>query len=150
MKAKKCPTLFMETTKVEPTQTVTEIQKLLGRYGASAILTDYDDGEVSGVSFKIVVEGNVMAFRLPCRFEPVMKVLISRRKRIKNLEEFGSQAKRVAWRQILRWIEAQLALTATNMVKIEEVFLPYLQSSEGKTLYEILSENKFKMIEGPK
>ena len=39
-------TIFMETTRIEPSQTVGEIQKLLGEYGASAIRTDYDNGEV--------------------------------------------------------------------------------------------------------
>jgi hypothetical protein len=46
-------TLFMETTKIEPSQTVGEIQKILGQYGASAIRTDYDRGEVIAVSFTI-------------------------------------------------------------------------------------------------
>ena len=58
------------------------------------------------------------------------------------------QAKRVSWRQILRWVEAQLALTYTNMVKVEEVFLPYIQVNvEGQTLFEKLENNKFKMLE---
>jgi len=53
----------------------------------------------------------------------------------------------VAWRQILRWIEAQLALVDTEMVQIQEVFMPYLQMNTGQTLYEKLEETKFKMIE---
>ncbi len=146
MRKKQHPTLFMETTKIEPTQTVSEIQKTLGQYGASQILTEYASGEVTGISFKIIVKGSDLPFRLPCRYESIMEVLISRKKRVQARTDIRGQAKRVAWRQILRWVEAQLALTTTKMVSIEEVFLPYLQGKDGKTLYESLSENKFKML----
>ena len=57
------------------------------------------------------------------------------------------QAKRVAWRQLLRWVEVQLAFTRTNMVKVEEVFLPYVQVNiDGQTLFEKLENTNFKMI----
>ncbi|MDD4980681.1 MAG: hypothetical protein PHC54_05385 [Candidatus Omnitrophica bacterium] len=60
-------TLFMETTKIEPEQTVAEIQRILGKYGAGGILTEYAKGEVIGVAFKIDVNGKDIPFRLPCR-----------------------------------------------------------------------------------
>jgi len=40
---RKTKTLFMETTQIDTAQTVGEIQKVLGQYGASAIMTEYDD-----------------------------------------------------------------------------------------------------------
>jgi hypothetical protein len=43
----------------------------------------------------------------------------------------------VAWRQILRWVQAQMALVETKMVKVEEVFLPYIQGPGGQTVYEL-------------
>lgn len=150
MRQKKHKTLFMETTKIEPEKTVAEIQQILGQYGASAVLTEYENGEVSAVNFKVIVDGNILPFKLPCRYEPVFQVLVSRKKRIQGRSDYRAQAKRVAWRQILRWIEAQLALTSTKMVKIEEVFLPYMQGRGGKTLYEMISQSKFKMIESAK
>lgn len=42
---KKIKTLFMETTKIESEQTVAEVQRVLGRYGAGAIMTEYDKGD---------------------------------------------------------------------------------------------------------
>lgn len=66
----------------------------------------------------------------------------------KGIEAAVLQAKRIAWRQILRWVEAQLALVETDMVKMQEVFMPYIQVNiKGQTLYEKLEESKFKMLE---
>lgn len=140
----------METTKIEPEQTVGEIQRVLGKYGAKAILMQYDKNEVTGVCFQINVNGKDIPFKLPCRPEAIYEVLLKRRKKYhKDTKEKDiSQAKRVAWRQILRWMEAQMALVETNMVKVQEVFMPYIQVHiGGKTLYEQLEEKKFKMIE---
>jgi len=143
-------TLFMETTKIDPEQTVTEIQRLLGKYGAGAVMTEYDKGEVAAVTFKISVYGRDMPFKLPCRWQVIYQVFVNRRRKPrKDAEEKDIlQAKRVAWRQILRWVEAQMALVETNMVKIQEVFMPYIQVNlEGQTLYEKLEQTKFKMLE---
>lgn len=140
-------TLFMETTQIEASQTVGEIQRLLGNHGASAVLIEYDNGEIVAVSFKIRINSQDIPFRLPCRWQAILKKLQSRRKRRPYKRNDEAQACRIAWRQILRWIEAQLALVDTEMVQIQEVFMPYLQLNTGQTLYEKLEETKFKMIE---
>ena len=46
------------------------------------------------------------------------------------------RSKRVAWRQIYRWIQAQAAMIETGMAAAEEVFYPYLQVSATETVYE--------------
>jgi len=143
-------TLFMETTKIEPSQTVGEIQKILGQYGASAIRTDYDRGEVISVSFTITLNGDQIPFRLPCRWEAIYKLFKMRIKKhneeffLKREQDWIVQAKRVAWRQILRWVEAQLALTETGMTKIHEVFMPYLLMDKGQTLFERLESQNWR------
>lgn len=128
--------IFMETTKIEPSQTVGEIQKILGHYGASAIRTDYEKGEVVSVLFTINLNGDNIPFRLPCRWEAILQTINSRKKRHTIRSDWEGQAKRVAWRQILRWIEAQLALTETGMARLHEVFMPYLLVDKGQTLFE--------------
>lgn len=142
-------TLYMETTKVSASQTVSQIQALLGQAGASAIMTEYKGGEVFAVSFQIEVEGNPIPFRLPCRDEAIFEILYKRKKRGTHnervLDTMKDQAKRVAWRQILRWIEAQIALVQTRMVRIEEVFLPYIRAKDGRTLYQSIQENGFNL-----
>ena len=138
--------LFMETTKIAPAVTVGQIQKLLGEHQASHILMEYENGEVSGLVFNIRGPDSDMPFRLPCRWKAVLQILQSRRKRHTIRSDWESQAKRVAWRQILRWVEAQLALVETGMVKIQEVFSPYLIVNKNKTLYEQLESTRFQLI----
>ena len=53
------------------------------------------------------------------------------------------QARRVGWRIIKDWLEAQMALLELNMVKIQEVFLPYIIGIDGKTIYEKLESKGF-------
>lgn len=142
--------LFMETTHIEASQTVGEIQRLLGNCGASAVLTEYEKGEVIAVSFRVRFNSQDIPFRLPCRWQAILKKLQSKRKRRPYKRNDEAQARRVAWRQILRWIEAQLALIDTEMVQIQEVFMPYLQMNTGQTLYEKLEETKFKLIDHKK
>ena len=145
-------TLYMETTKIDPSKTVAEIQAVLGRYGASSILTEYKNSEIEALSFCVTVNGQPVPFRLPCRHEAVYKTMIGRMSKLREsrIDDYKLQAKRVAWRQVLRWIQAQMAMVETSMVSVEEVFLPYIQHRSGKTLFELIKQNNFKMLEGPK
>jgi hypothetical protein len=140
--------LFMETTKIPASQTVGEIQRILGEYGASAIRTDYDQGEVVAVSFTISINGDQIPFRLPCRWEAIKTIFELRRKRRSRrgrpVGDLTAQAKRVAWRQILRWVEAQLALTETKMAKLQEVFMPYLLMDKGQTIFEKMESQNWR------
>lgn len=141
--------LFMETTKIDAGKTVAEIQELLGAAGCSGVMTMYENNEVKSISFQIVFMNKNVAFCLPCRWEPIYNKLRLRLKRPREgqLEGLEAQAKRVAWRQILRWVQAQLALVETDMVKIQEVFLPYVQvDMKGRTLYQQVEENGFKAL----
>lgn len=137
--------LFMETTQVPPQKSVNEIQNLLVEYGATAILTEYENGEVVAVSFKHKTGDMEIPYRLPSKWQEVKKLLIKHRKTYK-LSALDAVAKRIAWRQTRRWVEAQLAYVQTNQVKFEQVFLAYIQVGP-QTLYERLEGNQFKMLE---
>lgn len=41
------------------------------------------------------------------------------------------------------WVEAQMALLDIEMVRFEEIFLPYIQTETGQTVYERLEEKQF-------
>jgi len=143
-------TLYMETTKIEAHKTIGQIQGVLASYGASAILVEYEEGEAIAVSFKVKVAGREIPFMLPCRWEAVHQLLESKYVRgPRKGKDLKLQAKRVAWRQILKWVEAQMALVETEMVRIEEVFLPYAQMRDGKTLFETMAEREFKALPSP-
>lgn len=144
--------LFMETTKIDATKTVAQIQELLGKYGCSGVMTLYENSEVKAVCFQIMFLNRNVAFKLPCRWEAIYKNFVDRRasgkdRPVHKETDDITQAKKVAWRQILRWVEAQLALVETDMVKIQEVFLPYVQvDGGGTTLYQQLEDKGFKML----
>lgn len=137
--------LFMETTQISPRKSVNEIQELLVAYGATAILTEYDNGEVIAVSFKHKTGDIEIPYRLPSSWQEVKKLLAKARRSSSNID---AEAKRIAWRQTRRWVEAQLAYIQTNQVKFEQVFLAYMQVGLGsETLYERLEGNRFRMLE---
>ncbi len=128
---------------IEAEKTIGEMQKLLGSHGAKSIMTDYEDGVVSALSFIINLNGNDIAFRLPCDWRPVLTILENDRKVPNNLKH-QFQAVRVAWRIVLAWVEAQMALIDTRMVSTVEVFLPYAVAKNGMTLGQhILSNPQF-------
>jgi hypothetical protein len=58
----------------------------------------------------------------------------------------------VAWRQILRWVEAQLALIDTGMVQPQEVFLSYAIVNQGEgdqSMYEAVMPHFFAIESKP-
>jgi len=120
---------------------------MLACHGASSILCDYDDtGLIEALSFKIPLEKNDVSFRLPCDWRPVLNVLEEDIKVPRGLKN-KDQALKVAWRIVKDWVEAQLAIVETQMVKTQQVFLPYAVDANGKTFYEHFEENpKFLLL----
>jgi hypothetical protein len=142
--------LYMGSTEIEVIRTMGEIQSLLVRAGAIQILTTYDEKtkEPSGLHFVLNVKGMSVPFQLPARVEPIFKIIYGdgwQRNRQKDME----QAKRVAWRQLYRWIQAQTGLIETGMVAVEEVFMPYLQVGPNQTLYQRAVEGGFERLALP-
>lgn len=148
-------TLFMQTTQISPEKTAGELQEILARYGATAIMTEFDqDRKLSGISFKIHIEEmqGPISFKLPCRWEAIYQVMPKRSQwsQGKSPDELDKeQARRIAWRQILRWVESQMAMIETNMVKVQEVFMPYIMAGGGKTLFQKMEATGF-MLEHKK
>jgi len=127
--------LLNYTTKIEPEQTIAEIQRLLAKHGVSAMMTEYDGPHVAAVSFRINVEGNPIGFKLPCNWRAVLEVINADRK-IRHGYKTNDQAIRTAGRIIFEWVRTQLALVEVNMVTVPQVFLPYAIMRDGKTLSE--------------
>lgn len=122
--------LYMGSTKIEPIRTIGEIHSYLVRMGARRIMNTYENGEATTVHFALAINGVEEArFELPARVDPIFKIINSdgrNRSKQRDLD----QAKRTAWRQIYRWIQAQLALIETGMVEPVEVFMPYMQVAD--------------------
>lgn len=141
MGLRKMKSLFMESTEISPEKTIAEIEEVLIRYGANAVLKEYSSGVIEAVSFRVKVNAQDIPFRLPCRWKAIENLFIKRSRRTwrsdAQKKSDADKARRVAWRQIFRWVQAQLALVDTEMVKVEEVFFPYIQTKGGQTLYEL-------------
>src|ERR1039458_1553487 len=117
--------LLNYTTQIDAHKTISEISQLLANAGASAVMHDYDDsGNIVALSFKIKLNDQDIAFRLPTDYRPVLKVL-ENDSRVPRKLQSKEQALRVAWRITKAWIEAQVAFIETMMVTTAQVFLPY-------------------------
>jgi len=134
------------TTSINPEKTAMEIQRKLADAKAQAILTEYNDqGLLNAMSFRIMTTYGILFFRLPVKIKGVYKSLKNDNK-VPNRLKTEEQANRVAWRILKDWVEAQLAIIQVEMATLEEVFLPYAQDKTGKTFYESIKENKYKML----
>ncbi len=132
------------TTKIDVYKTLGEIQGILVKHGARKVLQEYDTaGNITGLSFMVDVAGNMLPIQLPANVDKLLVVL--KRQKVKCDRE---QAERIAWRIIKDWIAAQMAILETEMVTLDEVFLPYMLQNDGKTLYQAFQEIQYKLTGG--
>lgn len=145
------------TTQIPVEKTTGEIEKMLADSGAEKILKEYNkDGCLESISFIIGTSKGKIPFKLPMNVKAVMQTINNQTGEYKRTkygqtriipkkfyDDLG-QAHRVGWRIIRDWLEAQLALYFLQMVKIEEIFLPYAYNMQtGKTLFEYLEQKHF-------
>lgn len=143
------------TTKIPVDRTIMEIEKMLVSHGATKILKEFDDPNNEVISFMINVgEGRNIPFRLPMNLERILaalreqynsgKLTSSQRSVVKRAVENREQARKVGWRILKDWVDAQMAILDLKLAKIQEVFLPYAYDLEQKkTFYEMIEEKQF-------
>ena len=131
--------LLNYTTQINSFKTVAEIQQILVKHGAKKIMQDYDsNGGIVAVEFLIPTPMGEQGVRLPANIDAVDKVL--QRQKVKGGRE---QAERVAWRIVKDWVEAQMAILESQMVSIDEVFLPYIiNPTDGQTIYQLFQSKQ--------
>jgi hypothetical protein len=140
------------TTSVAEDKTVGEIMGLLAAKGARQIYISYDtSGRPEGISFLVAIKsasgedpGVPVPFKLPCNFDGVFRALKSSYRdrhaqaRFERSPESRAQSRRVAWRIIKDWIDAQMALIEAEQASLAQVFLPYAvvhgQGTEGREI----------------
>lgn len=133
--------LLNYTTRIEVAKTIAEIQDCLVSHGAKAIRADYEQGNIVSLSFLISLDGNDVPFKLPSDWKPVLAVLKAQKANPKqrnrgDIQLTEEHARRVAWRVVKDWVEAQMALVEIQMAPIEQIFLPYAVMPNGSSLYE--------------
>ena len=137
------------TTTVDAFKTVSEIEYILMKHKAKSIMKDYDGETITGLSFLIDTGVQQIPVRLPVKIDECLEVLKKEKRENprKQIKDTRQQAERVAWRILKDWVEAQMALLDIEMVRFEEIFLPYIETNNGKTIYERLEERQF-LLEG--
>lgn len=128
------------TTQVKYEKTIGEVQKCLVAHGANKIVTDYQDGLPTAVTFCLMMDGNMVGFSLPCNYDGVLKAMERDKKVVRRLCT-KEQALRVSWRIVKDWVEAQMAIVDARLADVAEVFLPYAITRSGQTLYNEVRSN---------
>lgn len=125
-------------TSKDPVNRVTaKIQEILIKAGAKKIMLDYDAvGNINSITFGLQIEGKgFVPFILPVSVEKLAVVMYDQRFNSLSQKD-KDQAMRTAWKNVHDWIDAQMALVETEMVKAEQIFLPYMQTGLNETLFD--------------
>ena len=126
------------TTKVDVFATLGEIQGQLVKHGAKKIMQDFDDdGHISALSFLIDTPNGPRGVKLPANVDAVLVVLTKQKVKCDR-----DQAERVAWRIVKDWVAAQMAILESEMVQMNEIFLPYMLNDKGQTLFQCYRQNQ--------
>ena len=133
------------STTISAQKTMGEITEMLAHARAEAILSEYNNGTLEAVSFRIKTEFGVMSFRMPANIEGVM-IALQRDKAVPYRLRGRDQAARVAWRIVKDWLDAQLAMIRVGLVTIDQIFLPFAQDAQGRTVYERMREQRFSSL----
>ena len=130
--------LLNYTTKVDVYTTIGAIQGCLVKHGARKIMQDYDnEGKPQALCFAIDTKLGMRGIKLPANVDAVHKVLTKQKAKCDR-----EQAERVAWRILKDWVEAQMAILESEMVQMDEIFLPYMVAKDGLTAYELYQNNQ--------
>ena len=91
-----------------------------------------------------------MFFKLPAKLAECEKVLLanlSPRTRSETKKKIPQQAERTAWKILLDWVEAQMAMIELSQVEVLQVFLSYVYDHQKKqTFFEQIKEKKYKAL----
>jgi hypothetical protein len=138
------------TTSVDAGKTAMECISVLLRHGATNVaISAGEDRSPDGLEFVITTPWGPRQFSLPVNIGGTEKALrlAWREHRIEPRFTTREQARRVAWRIVKDWLEAQLALIEAMQVDLLQVMLPYLKVAPGKTLYAAYMESELRELE---
>lgn len=143
------------TTEIPHEKSIGEIFSILSRNGAQAVMTEMDGtGMVEAISFRLPTSFGPTMYKLPVNVNGVLLVL-NKQTKLPGKEKIAGkyfnnlgQARRVAWRIIKDWIEAQCALALTGQASMEQIMLPYAVDKNGATLYQrMIQQGSFALPE---
>lgn len=131
------------TTKIDVYTSVGEIQGALARNGATKIITDYDNGKPSAITFALKTPRGLQGFFLPALVDGTLRAF---KKQKVNADL--KQAEMTAWRNVRDWVFAQMAFIEASDVPVDQVFLPYLTDKTGRSLYDVYASGQLQLGAG--
>lgn len=134
------------TTKIDAYKTIGEIQQLLAKHGAKRIVIEnnIENGNPIALGFQVDWNGKEHGFSLPCNFVGVLNAM--KKSKVPNNLCNENQALRVGWRIIKDWTEAQMALKEADIASLPEIFLPYIVTENGETLFHRMNNGNLKLL----
>lgn len=137
------------TTTVPVDRTIGRVQAALAKQGAQRVAVDFDASGPAALSFLLQVEladgrRQVVEFRLPANFEGVEAAL--REAKVQPRYRTPEHARRVAWRIVQDWLDAQLAIIEAGLARPEQVLLPYAVAPDGRTLFEHFVDEPHRLL----
>lgn len=143
--------LLNYTTKIPWERSYAEVKALLIAHGAKGFMERVDDhGYITDMVFSLSTPDGEIPIKIPIDVESTLKILI---KQYCN-GEIGKQftepkrARNIAWRIIKDWLQAHIWLVETEMMKMEQILLPYMLVNKKQTLYEAMRDKHFLLGEG--
>lgn len=138
------------TTKIPARRTAGECLDLLAESGADAIAIQYHDRQPIGLNFRLGTPHGPRDFTLPVDVDGawvlIQKALRADKPHVGRAEldrmMTREHAANVAWRVIRDWLEAQLAIIAAGLVRLDQVMLPYLAIAPGRTVWDAYLERE--------
>lgn len=137
------------TSGVAAEKSISEIEGLLVRAGATAVSKFYEDQRLAGFIFQIPYNGIPLTFKLPSNPKAVQRVMMAGiKKKQKGTEKrVADQSERTAWALLRDWVHTQLSMIKMEQAEALQVFLPYSYNGDtDTTLFDKVKSGGFKLL----
>lgn len=136
-------TIYLEYTDVTAAKSQKELLDVLGQTEGVSLagIKEPRSGDLGGVDF-IMTAGDAEA-RYFVAVEPAR---VAREFRKQGRRCNDAQTERIAWRQTLYWVKAQIAMVQLGLIRRDEAFLPYMLGASGQTFFEEFTGFRDKQI----
>lgn len=146
--------IYMGSTRFTVKQSLSDVTEILHRFNATAITQEYDPAtkEINGLTFTVPVRGQKECYRLPLSWDGIFTKIQAEYKRASsrtaNAKSDMELARRIAWRQLFMWLQANFALLDLSMVEPGQALMPYLLPHQGAkhTAWEVMAAGRYREL----
>lgn len=124
---------------------IEKIETALVAGGATGIGKFYEESRIIGLQFSLKINGKIVNFKMPVGWKKVQQVL--KNEQAKRADE-DDYAYRVSWAIMCDWVEAQMAIIASENVTMPQLFLPFAVASNGSTLFDAVMKSNLLLGDG--